>query len=105
VTGPGGLATDPLFRAMAALVEHPWLAAAPAGVFLGLFAASRKRLVLTAAGAWLPYLPYEYAMKLRILCSGECDIRIDLLVLYPALLTVSAVGLVAWAAALVRRRG
>jgi len=28
---------------------------------------------------WPAYLPYEYAMKLRILCSGECNIRVDLL--------------------------
>ena len=41
------------------------------------------------------HLPYEYAMKLRILCSGECNIRVDLLLLYPALLVLSLAALVA----------
>jgi hypothetical protein len=41
------------------------------------------------------HLPYEYAMKLRILCSGECNIRVDLLLLYPALLVLSLAAVVA----------
>jgi hypothetical protein len=32
-------------------------------------------------------------MKLRWLCSGECNIRVDLLVLYPLLLLVSLIAL------------
>ncbi|MBI3988090.1 MAG: hypothetical protein HY347_00590 [candidate division NC10 bacterium] len=88
---------------MAILIEEPLLAAVPCGVFLALFAVSRKLLVLVAAGAWLAYLPYELAMKLRILCSGECNIRVDLLFLYPALLVVSVVGLVAFAVGVFNR--
>lgn len=69
-----------------------------------LFAVSRKFLVLAAAAAWLLYLPYEYAMKFRILCSGECNIRIDLLLLYPALIIISAVGFIVFTTALVKRQ-
>ena len=93
---------DMLFRNMAVLIEHPLLAAVPGAVFVALFAVSRKLLVLIAAVAWLAYLPYEYAMKLRLLCSGECNIRLDLVVLYPALLIVSLVGLAVSARALAR---
>ena len=93
---------DVLFRNMAVLIEHPLLAAVPGAVFVALFAASRKLLVLTAAAAWLAYLPYEYAMKLRLLCSGDCDIRLDLMVVYPVLLIVSVVGVAVSARALVR---
>ena len=93
---------DVLFRNMAVLIEHPLLAAVPGAAFVALFAVSRKLLVLTAAAAWLAYLPYEYAMKLRLLCSGECNIRLDLLVLYPALLLISVVGLTVFAGARVR---
>ena len=93
---------DILFRNMAVLIEHPLLAAVPGAVFVALFAVSRKFLVLTAAVAWLAYLPYEYAMKLRLLCSGDCDIRLDLMVLYPALLIISVVGLAVFARARVR---
>ncbi len=39
------------------------------------------------------YVPYEYAMKLRILCSGECNIRVDLLLIYPVLAVSSLVAL------------
>ena len=93
---------DMLFRNMAVLIEHPLLAAVPGAVFVALFAVSRKLLVLIAAVAWLAYLPYEYAMKLRLLCSGDCNIRLDLMVLYPVLLIVSVVGVAVSARALVR---
>lgn len=93
---------DVLFRNMAVLIEHPLLAAVPGAVFVALFAVSRKLLVLTAAAAWLAYLPYEYAMKLRLLCTGDCNIRLDLMVLYPVLLIVSVVGVAVFARALVR---
>ena len=93
---------DMLFRNMAVFIDYPLLAAVPGAVFVALFAVSRKLLVLTAAAAWLAYLPYEYAMKLRLLCSGDCNIRLDLMVLYPVLLIVSVVGVAVSARALVR---
>jgi hypothetical protein len=62
-------------------------------LFLVLYRASRRRWVLGAAAAWLLYGLYEYGMRLRWLCSGECNIRVDLLLLYPALLVVSGVAL------------
>ena len=93
---------DVLYRNMAVLIEHPLLAAVPGAVFVALFAVSRKLLVLTAAAAWLAYLPYEYAMKLRLLYTGDCNIRLDLMVLYPVLLIVSVVGVAVSARALVR---
>jgi hypothetical protein len=40
-------------------------------------------------------------MKLRILCSGECNIRVDLLLLYPVLLLLTVVSIVV----IVRGRG
>ena len=33
-------------------------------------------------------------MKWRVLCSGECNIRVDLLVLYPALAVLALRGLI-----------
>ena len=92
-----------IFRAMAVLIEQPFLALAPAALFAVLFAVSKSRPVLIAGLLWLAYCPYEYAMKFRILCSGECNIRIDLLVLYPVLILVSLAGLVMFATAVWRR--
>jgi hypothetical protein len=36
--------------------------------------------------AWVAYAGYESLIVLRILCTGECNIRVDLLLLYPVLL-------------------
>jgi hypothetical protein len=72
------------------LIAYPALALVP-GILFGLLYAHRRRaVVLVAALAWFAYVPYEYALKLRILCSGECNIRVDLLLLYPFLLVLSA---------------
>lgn len=79
------------FRTMSILIETPLLAAMPAGLFFMLFLVSKKRLALSASIAWLVYMGYEYGMKARLLCSGECNIRIDLLVLYPALVVLSVI--------------
>jgi hypothetical protein len=72
-------------------VEYPWLALLPAVAF-GTIAFRRHRAVAwVAAVAWLAYALYEEAMTRRILCSGECNIRVDLLMLYPALVMLSLV--------------
>jgi hypothetical protein len=76
-------------------ITQPLLALVPALVFLALWGLSRRHLALVAALAWAAYVPYELGMKLRILCSGECNIRVDLLLIYPALVVLSLAALVA----------
>jgi hypothetical protein len=76
---------------MAIFIEYPYLAAAIGFILLALGLRTRHR---TAAGVgiiWLLYALYETGMQQRWLCTGECNIRIDLLVIYPVLL----IGLVA----------
>lgn len=70
---------------MSLLIARPALALLPAAVFVGLFVFSRKRLPGSTAVAWTGYALYESLMKARVLCSGECNIRVDLLLLYPVL--------------------
>jgi hypothetical protein len=86
---------------MAVLIEVPLLAVLIAAIFFALYFLSRTRANLVAAILWLAYVPYEYAMKLRLLCTGECNIRVDLLLIYPVLLAASLVGI---AALFLRRR-
>jgi len=81
-------------RVMAVLIGYPALALVPAVLFLYLYSASKSRLVLITGMLWLAYLPYEYGMTLRLLCSGECNIRVDLLVIYPLLVALSVASLV-----------
>ncbi len=37
------------------------------------------------ATVWALYAAYEYLMYARVLCAGECNIRVDLLLIYPVL--------------------
>lgn len=78
-------------------IGWPFLALVPASLFALMYFRRRRPMVLIAALAWLAYFPYEQAMKLRILCSGECNIRVDLLLLYPLLALLSLVAIVAYA--------
>ena len=83
----------PMYRVMAIFIEYPLLAVLPAIAFLGLYRITRRPFVVVVALAWLLYGIYEYAMHERILCSGECNIRVDLLAIYPALVVASGVAL------------
>jgi hypothetical protein len=76
-------------------IGWPFLALAPGALFAVLYWRCRQPIALVAALAWLAYFPYEQAMKLRVLCSGECNIRVDLLLFYPLLTLVSVLALVA----------
>jgi hypothetical protein len=57
--------------------------------FAALWLTTRMRGALAAGIAWLLYAPYECLMYARVLCSGECNIRVDLLLLWPVLLGIS----------------
>lgn len=76
-------------------VMWPFMALLPATVFTILYVRHRQLAVLVASLAWLAYFPYEQAMKMRILCSGECNIRVDLLLFYPLLALISTLAVVA----------
>lgn len=59
------------------------------GMFVALWLFARAPGALVAGIAWLLYAPYEFLMYTRVLCSGECNIRVDLLLLWPVLLGIS----------------
>jgi hypothetical protein len=84
-------------------IPRPWMALIPVAAFAGLYLLSRSRTVLAAALAWLVYVAWELTIKLRWTCSGDCDIRVDLLLLYPVLLALSALAIVRAGVSLVRR--
>jgi hypothetical protein len=89
---------DWVLAAMAILIEYPILAAAVGVVLLGLGWRTRRRIAVGAGVSWLLYALYELGMQRRWLCSGECNIRVDLLLIYPALFA----GLVAAGISLLR---
>jgi hypothetical protein len=74
-------------------IAHPLAALIPAAFFAGWGRLLRSPLSYGLAAMWGAYGIHELLMKGRLLCSGECNIRIDLLVLYPVLLLGSAAGI------------
>ena len=79
---------------LAVFVDAPWLALVPALAFGLVYALTRRRGPLAAAIVWVGYFLYEEAMRRRLLCTGECNIRVDLLLLYPMLVVFSVVAAV-----------
>lgn len=74
---------------MTILIQWPWLALLPAALFLVAYVRTHRGVVLATAVLWAVYAIYEFGMKRRWLCSGECNIRVDLLLLYPLLAVLS----------------
>ena len=94
---------DFIYAPFSVFVAYPAAALVPAALFcLGYFL-KRSPLTGLASVLWLLYAGYETLMKLRVLCSGECNIRVDLLILYPALFLVSLAAIVEFL--LRRKRG
>jgi hypothetical protein len=82
------------YQIMGYLVLLPAAALLPALACLGLWRWRPRRSALVAAIAWTLYTLYESGMKYRILCGGECNIRVDLLVIYPLLLGLTLLAVV-----------
>ena len=80
-------------RMMAIFIQYPWIAAL-VGVSLLALGRWRRPWATVAGVVWLLYAAYETGMKQRWLCTGECNIRVDLLLVYPLLLGVTVVGVV-----------
>ena len=75
------------------MIAYPWLAFATAGVLVALWLWRRARSAAIAAALWIAYGVYETLMLMRVLCTGECNIRVDLLLFYPVLLVATLVAL------------
>lgn len=73
------------------LIPTPSLALVPSLVSGSIWLLTKRRVALFTGLSWCLYATYEYLMKARILCSGECNIRIDLLLIYPLLLLLSGI--------------
>jgi formate hydrogenlyase subunit 3/multisubunit Na+/H+ antiporter MnhD subunit len=83
---------DQLLGVMAIFVAYPLLAAAVGAVLLAFGRRTHRRVPVAAGVTWLAYSLYEFGMKQRWLCSGECNIRIDLLAIYPVLVVMLIAG-------------
>ena len=80
-----------LFNTFDVFIDKPLFAFLPALAFGGLYWLKRRTGILVAACCWGAYATLETLNKARITCSGECNIRVDLLIAYPLLWIVSIV--------------
>jgi len=83
-----------VFGTFSVFISYSLAAFIPAAVFLGLYAMRKRRAILVAGLCWSGYAVLETLNWLRITCSGECNIRVDLLLIYPVLWIVSIVAVV-----------
>ncbi len=81
-------------RLLGILIASPWMAWVVAAGLAALWHWSRSKTAAAAAIAWACYGVYEYLMYARILCTGECNIRVDLLLFYPLLLALVVLAVV-----------
>ncbi|HEX5239094.1 MAG TPA: hypothetical protein VFW39_11615 [Sphingomicrobium sp.] len=65
---------------------------------------TRSRAAWCSAGLWGAYAPYELGIQNRFLCSGDCDIRVDLIFIAPILAIASFIAIFAAVAAAMRSR-
>lgn len=73
------------------ITAYPWIAFVVGGAFLGAWRWRGARSAMIVGILWFIYGVYEYLMHARVLCSGECNIRVDLLLIYPVLFVMSLV--------------
>ncbi len=75
-------------------IGYPYLAFVVALIFAVVFFQKRVSTVRTTAVLWFLYALWETSIKMRLTCWGECNIRIDLLLIYPILLIFTIVSIV-----------
>ncbi len=77
------------------LMGHPVLALVPSLGFFVLALNTGRLTVAFAAIGWTLYAVYEEAMRLHFFCAPRgCNIRLDLVLIYPVLIALSIAGLV-----------
>jgi hypothetical protein len=89
-----------LFLPFVGFIQWPLAALVPAAAFGLGFLLRRRAVAGIVAAMWLGYAIYESLMKARVLCTGECNIRVDLLLITPVLWIASFIAVFQ----LVRRR-
>ena len=80
-----------MFSALGVFIIYPWLAALIGAVFLVLGRKRGRPGAVVVGLLWIVYAGYEYGMLRRWFCTGECNIRVDLLLIFPVLLLASVV--------------
>ena len=76
------------------LIGLPLLAVLFGLLVMACFKLTHSHLLPATGALWIGYGIYEYLMQIRVLCSGECNIRVDHLLINPVLLALTLASLV-----------
>ena len=71
------------------LIIFPLGATIIGAIYIWMFCKLKTKSAIVTGTLWVLYSIYEYLMYTRVLCTGECYIRIDLLIIYPLLIVLS----------------
>jgi hypothetical protein len=82
-----------IFLPFSLMIAYPFLSLIPSFILGGMYCYKRKKLIAMTAFLWFCYFIYETLNSLRITCSGECNIRVDLLLLAPLFYCLTALSL------------
>lgn len=90
---------------MGVFITQPWVALIPVALFGALFLWRRQRVLLLPTLVWLVYFIYELGLFLSCdYSNGECNIRVDLLLISWIMVGVNLFGALALVWGLFRRR-
>jgi hypothetical protein len=59
-----------------------------------MYRANRRRLIAITSALWALYTLYELSISLGFTCPEGCNIRVDLIIIFPILLIMSALGII-----------
>jgi hypothetical protein len=83
-----------ILTTMGMLIIFPFGATIIGALYIWMFFKLKTKSSLVTGTLWILYSIYEYLMYIRILCTGECNIRIDLLLIYPLLIVLSLTSII-----------
>lgn len=78
-----------ILTAIGMLIIFPFGATIIGALYIRMFFKLKVKSAIATGILWVLYSVYEYLMYTRVLCTGECNIRVDLLLIYPLLITLS----------------
>ena len=73
------------------LIIFPFGATIVGTLYIRMFLKLRTKLSMLTGILWILYSIYEYLMYIRVLCTGEYNIRVDLLLIYRRIRIISAI--------------
>jgi hypothetical protein len=80
-----------MYIVLSMLIVFPLGATIVGAFYLRMYLKVKASPSLVTGSLWVIYSIYEFLIYERILCTGECNIRVDFLIIYPMLLVFSLI--------------